>query len=243
MKIGPGYLRTALRSSTLASALALTGCPFVLSDDFEIAEDQDGGQTPADAAGTGGSSDASRPTPPRSGTGGAGGQRRDAGPAGSGGTPAAANPDSGAPDAPVCGAKPMAPGGPCPAACTGGCLLGLCTITCLGEESCAKERLLCPAGFACKVDCLSPGACKETKVHCPERYGCDVSCATPGACKDLDVACRSGSCDVLCGPDSACEGSKVACGTGACRAACPLGGKVPKTECKEACLCSRCPGS
>ncbi|HEY6559661.1 MAG TPA: hypothetical protein VI072_20405, partial [Polyangiaceae bacterium] len=70
MKIGPGYLRTALRSSALASALAVAGCPFVLSDDFEIVDEQDGGQTAAAGAG---SSDASPPAPPHAGAGGAGG--------------------------------------------------------------------------------------------------------------------------------------------------------------------------
>ncbi len=259
MKTRSAHLRTSVRGTLLASALLLAGCPFALSDDFEITEETaDAGSdaaanarvdsgTPA-RSGAGGTGGVSRNNIGGSGGGGAGAPpapARDAGsppaPARDAGPPPAPPRDAAAPNPLACGVKPLAPGGPCPAACTGGCLLGLCTIRCADDEACAEKKLDCPAGFACKVDCVAEGACEKAKVRCPEQYGCDVSCAAAGSCKGLQLECASGACDIVCGPNDNCEGAAVACGSGACRASCLLGGKAPKLQCKNACACTRCP--
>ena len=136
----------------------------------------------------------------------------------------------------VCGSTPAAPGGACPAACTGGCLAGTCIIAC-NSVSCANQALTCPPGFACTVQCGASSACDGATITCPDKYACDVVCS--GSCRAAVIDCGSGSCDLACGGGAKCKDAVMNCGDNSCHATCQAGQK-PAVSCNGTCDCAPC---
>jgi len=136
-----------------------------------------------------------------------------------------------------CGQAPQAPGGTCPATCTGGCIGDVCQIDCNGAQSCKDATVACPEGWACEVQCGSTESCNNLVVDCPLRYTCNVLCS--GDCQGLDLQCDTGTCDLFCGGGASCLGAGITCGGNACQATCQ-GGVKPSVSCGSACTCSPC---
>lgn len=110
-------------------------------------------------------------------------------------------PDDDCATAPACGfgcpADP-APPAECPAACTGGCAAGVCTIDCSGSKCTSGgpppgPTVACPSGMACRIDC-SAGGCIGAQLVCPDVGACDIACAGAWACQDASVTCGAGAC-------------------------------------------------
>lgn len=133
--------------------------------------------------------------------GGAGGE------SGSGGAGTDAGVDAGNPDAstislPPAGLATCSGFGwdgdtTCPAACTGGCDQGRCTIDCTSFAACTSATLECPAGLACRLDCNGPQACTQARVVCADGP-CDVECSGASACSQMRVDCGDEACRVTC---------------------------------------------
>lgn len=127
----------------------------------------------------------------------------------------------------------------CPAACTGGCADGVCTIVCSGS-SCKDGVITCPEDLACLVRCEGADACDTSEITCPAEYACTVTCLKGvDTCGDVTLQCGAGPCAIQCGLEGTCTGSAVNCGAGPCRATCE--GKAALTvNCNGACECTRC---
>ncbi len=141
----------------------------------------------------------------------------------------------------LCGFEPVPPGGMCPAACTGGCAAGTCTIDC-SVTNC-NAAVTCPAGFACNIVCNGNSQCQNGVFACPANYGCNVSCAGNQGCRDLTVNCSAtGACDLLCGSEAnVCSGADLVCAANDCVATCN-GSSKPTVMCSGgACACTPCP--
>jgi hypothetical protein len=142
---------------------------------------------------------------------------------------------------PACGLRPASPGVSCPAACTGGCASGVCTIACNGSQ-CQSATVNCPAGWACNVQCTVPNACRNATINCPPIYACDVTCANGHACEDGRINCSAnGYCDVTCGPEHYdCHHLIMQCGSNTCDANCVGSVLDPQRQCNGSCSCTGC---
>jgi len=137
----------------------------------------------------------------------------------------------------ICGQKPQAPGGSCPAACTGGCAGDVCQVDCNGPSSCENDTVTCPEGWACEVQCGGASSCNGVAVECPSRYACEVLCT--GDCDGLQLQCDTGACELFCGGGNRCKDAAVNCGGNECEATCQ-GGVTPSVACGAACSCNPC---
>jgi hypothetical protein len=146
----------------------------------------------------------------------------------------------GAVDAPPGCPNPVAPGGACPQACTGGCDGNVCTIDCTGAGApCDGADIVCPPEFDCVVLCNGVDACDSGTITCPPDYGCTVTCGGGNdACGDQVITCGDGACSVSCEADS-CQGATVECGLGPCTATCG-GPPQPAVNCGSSCACTGC---
>lgn len=136
-----------------------------------------------------------------------------------------------------CGDAPVAPGGACPATCTGGCSpANVCVIAC-GDDACIDSTISCPAGFACTLHCTGNKSCRGATLECPSTYPCQVDCADENQnCTNFTINCADGVCDLLC-PAGACGASTLLnCGTNRCQAEC-LGNSKPTMSCGSSCDC------
>ena len=88
--------------------------------------------------------------------------------------------------------------GPCPLACTGGCMGPTCIIRCAGVNACDAKTIACPKDRSCRVDCIGDGACKDAKISCGDGLLCETRCQGAGACKDAEITCGKGLCQVAC---------------------------------------------
>ena len=153
----------------------------------------------------------------------------------------------------ACGAALAAPGGVCPAECTGGCNLGTntCNIDCSKNDSqCLGATLTCPAGWNCRVACTQKASCKSATVVCPSNYACNVDCGGGGeseSCALAVVLCKNGNCNLACKGAvnrTACKGATMSCGGNACTATCDFtyfdpAGFASLTK-NDACSCTNC---
>lgn len=139
----------------------------------------------------------------------------------------------------TCATMPDAPGGGCPAECTGGCQGNICTIDCSGNGApCDGSNIVCPTNFDCVVVCNGIDACDSGTIACPPDHSCTVICGGGNdACGDQVITCGAGSCRVDCAAD-ACQGANVMCGGGPCSAACGM--PAPTVTCGAACACAGC---
>lgn len=209
-------MRHVARVAACASlAMMLSACPFVMEDQFVIAEDG------VDAGPTGG----------KGGSGATGG-------ANTGG----AKPDTGH-DAPIAPDTTVTCGVPAPnanATCPWGCECPdtkTCIIRCMGNESCRDDNIQCPLDRNCKVVCEGDKACEKAKIKCAGGGSCDVDCGD-AACKELETTCATGPCTLSC--PLGCEAAKLRCGTNSCDAICGPVGPLPTVECGASCDCSAC---
>jgi hypothetical protein len=154
----------------------------------------------------------------------------------------ASGPDAGVADAAraECVADPTPTGSvaDCPAACTGGCQDGVCTIDCTTEI--CPTPVTCPDGYACVVECEGVDACDTTDIQCPAEHACRVECiAGVDACGDVALHCGAASCTMECG-EATCIGAALLCGAGPCTATCSAETR-PSLECGPSCECTPCP--
>lgn len=140
-----------------------------------------------------------------------------------------------------CGLEPQPPGGSCPAACTGGCSAGTCTINCNASSACMGSVINCPAGWACSVSCGGSDGCHSATINCPDSYACAATCSAQAACRDLTMNCSAnGTCSVTCSADNqVCRDADVNCGDNSCTATCS-GGFLPTVACGTSCSCTTC---
>ena len=136
----------------------------------------------------------------------------------------------------------VAPGGPCPVECTGGCVDSVCLIDCEGTSACANAILQCPEAFSCEVGCSKNSACANVLVQCSELYDCSVSCDGVNACANMDIRCGAGVCHLECGGSvsSVCANAEVLCSSNACTATCVDKVNVPRLDCGSSCSCVPC---
>jgi hypothetical protein len=152
-----------------------------------------------------------------------------------GGTPT----DSGFPGCPP-DPPPPPPATPCPAACTGGCERGVCTIDCTGESRCDGRDLVCPPDRPCRVICDGVDACDTGSLRCPPGHACTLECRGGNdACGDFTLLCGDGSCAIDCAFD-ACSGATVECGGGPCSATCEAFPQPDLAGCDGSCGCAPC---
>jgi hypothetical protein len=139
-----------------------------------------------------------------------------------------------------CGDPIAAPGGSCPAECTGGCNGSVCAILCDGNEECQGVNIVCPAGFDCSVLCSGYHGCRDSALDCPPDHDCEVICTGPHhACERLQITCSNGPCALDCqGGESHCKDTTVECGTNSCQATCD--GVAATLNCNASCSCTGC---
>jgi len=126
----------------------------------------------------------------------------------------------------------------CPAACTGGCDGGTCTIDC--TSAVCPSPITCPEDYACRIQCEGTDACDTTDIMCPADETCTVECiAGVDACGDVALHCGAGSCTMECG-EATCIGAVMLCGSNPCTATCSAG-TAPELQCGPSCECTPCP--
>jgi hypothetical protein len=153
----------------------------------------------------------------------------------------------------ACGATLVAPGGVCPAECTGGCNAATktCSIDCSANDSqCLGAAVTCPEGWNCRVACSKKASCKLATITCPSDYSCSVECgggSESESCASATVLCANGNCNLACKGATnrkACKGAVVNCGGNACKTTCdaiysdPAG--FPTMTKNDACGCTNC---
>lgn len=152
--------------------------------------------------------------------------------------------------------------GPCPEACTDGCIGHVCRISCDWEWACSDTTLSCPDGWPCEVFCGHAGetcqgltvvggargsvelscaggdACSGAVVDCPDGGPCTVACSGDRACGGLALGCSDlGDCSLSCTGSIACDGgATMSCGADACQASC-AGSYTPDVLCGSSCSC------
>jgi hypothetical protein len=145
----------------------------------------------------------------------------------------------------TCDQRPVGigPDAPCPPQCDGGCLNGVCTINCSGDNECDGNTIDCPADYACVVNCTGKQACKTARINCPDTHECTINCNAEQACEDGRADCSAdGSCELVCGNNVGsqdCKNMALNCGNNTCQATCS-GGETPSVN---GCGSSPCPAN
>ncbi len=129
----------------------------------------------------------------------------------------------------------------CPEECSGGCIAGVCTIACTGEDACKDDRRVCPDGLDCLLSCEGEKSCEKVELECSPDVRCDVRCLGEGACLGATVlAAPTGAMSLVCADEKdACKDTEVRCDTSACAASCH-GPSQPDLLCGESCSCQPC---
>lgn len=99
---------------------------------------------------------------------------------------------------PECGVAGAAPGGACPAQCTG-CSGNVCAIDCTGDintDPCADMTIDCPDGWVCEITC--DDACNRSTFHCSQDDICSLNCTGLYACEGTQLECGIQQCRAMC---------------------------------------------